>query len=387
MARVIIGMDPHKRSATIEVINDREKVLAQGRFGTDTDGYQTMLGLGRQYKDRLWAVEGCNGIGRHIAQRLVADGETVVDVPTKLSARARVFATGQGRKTDPVDAHSVAVVASRTEGLRQVGVDDATVVLRLLVDRRDHLGRTRIETVSRLHHLLLELVPGGAKKFLSAPQARALLNTVRPRDVVGRTRRQLASEVITELAAIDKRIKAANAQLTELVNATGSRLQELTGIGPSSAARLIGDVGDVHRFASRGHFASWNGTTPIDASSGDQQRHRLSRAGNRRINRVLHIMAVVQLRHDTEGRAYYRRKIAAGKTTMEAMRALKRRLSDLVYKQMVTDARAAGTGPGGQVGATLQSSAASSIPTASTSEQSLPGPAKPHPRTPILAGA
>jgi transposase len=140
MGQVIIGMDPHKRSATIEIIDDREQVLAQGRFDTDTEGYQAMLKLGRQHKDWIWAVEGCNGIGRHIAQRLVADGEPVVDVPSKLSARARVFASGQGRKTDPVDAHSVAVVALRTKGLRHVVVDDTTVALRLLVDRRDTLG-------------------------------------------------------------------------------------------------------------------------------------------------------------------------------------------------------------------------------------------------------
>ena len=169
MGQVIIGVDPHKRSATIEIINDREKILAQGRFATDRDGYQAMLSAGRKHKDRLWAVEGCNGIGRHVAQRLVADGETVVDVPAKLSARARVFATGQGRKTDPVDARSVAVVALRAEGLRQVAADDTTVALRLLVDRRDQLGGARTGVVSRLHHLLLELVPGGAKKDLSAP--------------------------------------------------------------------------------------------------------------------------------------------------------------------------------------------------------------------------
>jgi transposase len=207
---------------------------------------------------------------------------------------------------------------------------------------------------------------------------------VRPRDIVGRTRRHLASELITELAVIDKKIKAADKQLTELVQATGSGLQNLNGIGPSGAARLLGDVADINRFASRGHFASWNGTAPIDASSGDQQRHRLSRAGNRRINRVLHIMAVVQLRHDTEGRAYYRRKVAAGKTNMEAMRCLKRRLSDLVYKQMIKDANA-GTGPGGQPGTTLQSSVADPFPTAGTSDQSLPGPAPHHPRTPAPA--
>jgi hypothetical protein len=161
---VIIGMDPHKRSATIGLIDERENVLAQGRFGTDTDGYRTMLALDRRFGQRLWAVGGCNGIGRHIAQRLVADGEVVVDVPAKLSVRARMFATRQGRKTDPVDAHSVAVAALRAKGLRPVAVDDATVALRLLVDRRDRLGIARTETISRLHTLLLELVPGGAKK-------------------------------------------------------------------------------------------------------------------------------------------------------------------------------------------------------------------------------
>jgi transposase len=387
MARVIIGVDPHKRSATIEVINEREHTLGQGRFGTDSDGYKAMLAAGRRYKDRQWAVEGCNGIGRHVAQRLVADGETVLDVPAKLSAQARVFATGQGRKTDPVDARSVAVVALRAPALRRVQVDDATVALRLLVDRRDQFGRARTETVSRLHHLLLELVPGGAKKDLSAQQARALLATVRPRDVVGKTRRRLASELIQELVVIDKKIKTAKQELAELVASTGSRLLRLHGIGPSGAARLLGDIGDIRRFTSRAHFASWNGTAPIDASSGDNNRHRLSRAGNRRINRTLHIMAIVQLRHDTEGRRYYRRKLAAGKTPMEAIRALKRRLSDVVYRQMLADAKQMETSPGGHTGATLTSSAADPIPTAGTSDKSLPGPAgqQPKPRPPTAS--
>jgi transposase len=216
------------------------------------------------------------------------------------------------------------VAALRAKGLRTVEVDDVTVALRLLVDRRDGLGHARTDLLNHIHKLLLELLPGGAKKFLSADQARAMLNTIRPRDLVGRTRRRLVSELISDLVAVDKKIKAANKELTELVASTGSSLQELNGIGPSGTARLIGDVGGIHRFASRGHFASWNGTAPLDASSGDQQRHRLSRAGNRRINRVLHIMAVVQLRHDTPGRAYYRRRLAEGKTPMEAMRSLKR---------------------------------------------------------------
>jgi transposase len=201
MGHVIVGMDPHKRSATIEVIDAREMVLAQGRFGTGQDGCKMMLAVGRRFPDRTWAAGGCGGIGRHLAQRLIADGEIVVDVPAKLSARARVFATGQGRKSDPVDAHSVAVAALRTDGLQVVAADGETVALRLLAGRRDGLGHARTDTVSRLHRLLLELLPGGAKKFLSAQQARALLAAVRPCGIAGRTRRQLASELISELAA------------------------------------------------------------------------------------------------------------------------------------------------------------------------------------------
>jgi transposase len=331
-------MDPHKRSATIEVLDERERVLDGGRFGTDRDGYREMLATGRRYPDRVWAIEGCNGIGRHLAQRLVADGELVVDVPAKLSARARVFSAGQGRKTDPVDAHSVALVGLRsTSELRVIAVDDATVALRLLVDRRDELGRARTQTINRLHRLLLELLPGGAKKYLSVDQAKALLATVRPGDVVGKTRRRLAAELITELVTIDKRIKTANRELDELIEATGSSLRELHGIGPTGAARLLGDVGDITRFANKARFVSRNGTAPLAASSGDQQRHRLSRAGNRPINSVLHIMAVVALRNDTEGRRYYQRKLATGKSNREAIRCLKRRLSDIVYHQMRAD--------------------------------------------------
>jgi transposase len=232
VGRVVIGVDPHKRSATIEVMDRRERVLAVGRFGTDTAGYEELLAAGRAWPERVWAVEGCNGVGRYLAQRLVADGEPVLDVPAKLSARARVFSTGQGRKTDATDAHSIAVVALRTPTLRVVEVDDATVALRLLVDRRDELGGARTLTANRLHRLLADLVPGGAKKDLRARQARDLLAKVRPRDVVGKTRRQLAIELVGELEAIDKKIKVARKQLAELVAATGSGLLELNGIGP-----------------------------------------------------------------------------------------------------------------------------------------------------------
>jgi transposase len=230
-------------------------------------------------------------------------------------------------------------------------------------------------------------VPGGAKRDLSARQARALLDDVVPGDVVVQTRTLLATELVDELEGIDARIKTAKKQLARLVADTGSSLMRLNGIGPSGAARLIGDIGDVARFPSKAHFVSWNGTAPIDVSSADHSRQRLSRAGNRRINRVLHIMAIVQLRHATDGRAYYDKRVAEGKTPMEAMRALKRRLSDVVYHQLVEDQKQQrheeerreeeGTGPEGHVGATTRSCAAGSNPSTGASDKSLPGPAAP----------
>ena len=186
----------------------------------------------------------------------------------------------------------------------------------------------------------------------------------------------MAAELIGDLERIYQRKKAANKELKQLVAETGTTLMDLHGIGPSGAARLLVEVADITRFPNRAHFASWNGTAPIDASSGDQVRHRLSRAGNRQINRVLHIMATVQLRNPTQGRAYYDRRKADGKTSMEAMRCVKRRLSDIVFRRMLDDAIThMVTGPGGQRGTTTDSSATGSHPSAGTSDKPLPGPA------------
>jgi transposase len=242
--------------------------------------------------------------------------------------------------------------------------------------------------VCQLHQILLELLPGGAKKALSAAQARKLLTTVRPEDAAAKTSKRVALELVADLERIYARKKAANKELVELVKATGTGLLALHGIGPSCAARLLVEVGDITRFPSKGHFASWTGTAPIDASSGDNIRHRLSRGGNRQINRALHMMAVVQLRNATAGRAYYDRKVAAGKTPNEGMRCLKRRLSDIVYRTMLDDLVAAGTtpsgtGPGGHRGNVSDSSAAGSHPHTSSSDKSLPGPATTKTRTPL----
>jgi transposase len=261
-------------------------------------------------------------------------------------------------------------------------VDPDLLVIGLLVDRRDELGRVRTQTINRLHRLLLELFSGGAKQFLSSRQAGALIATIRPRDLVGKTRRRLVVELIGELEGIDKKIKTADKDLKPRVTARGWTLMELHGIGPSGAARLLADVGDIRRFADRDRFASWNGTAPLDASSGQQQRHRLSRAGNRRINRTLHIMAVVQLRNATERRTYLDAKKAAGKTSMESMRALKD-ACPMWSMHASTPTRRDGTRQARECnrGTTLKSSATDLTPDIGSSERPLPGPTSAHPKT------
>jgi len=268
MAKVFIGVDPHTLSATIEVVDNHETVLATGRFGTDKAGYTAMRKTVAGWTERVWAVEGSNGAGRPLAQRLLADGEHVVDVPAKLSARARLFDTGHNRKTDAHDAHVVAVVAVRTNGLRMLSYHVELETLRMLADRREELTLTRVQTVNRLQRLLSELTPGKAKRDVTALQAKGILASVRPRDLAGKTRRRLAAEQLTELVAVEKKIKTLTKELKALVLARGSRLMDLPGVGPVVAARILADVGDVARFADRNRFASWTGTAPLDASSG-----------------------------------------------------------------------------------------------------------------------
>ncbi len=252
MAKVVIGVDPHKRINAVVVLNTKGKVLGRAQFDNSAAGFRELRTFSRQWRPRTWAVEGCNGVGKHLAQRLVAEGERVVDVSTRRAALVRVYAGGNGRKNDDTDAHSIALVA--------------------------------------LH------------------------------------------------------------------------------------ARVLGEVGDIARFRSRHHFASYNGTAPVDSSSGSgPPAYRLNTKGNRKLNHAIHMVAVTQVRNDCAGRAFYLRKQAEGKTPKEALRALKRRISDVIYRQLLEDA-AAQRGPGGQVGTTPMTSVAGPTPTAGSSVKPQPGP-------------
>jgi transposase len=336
---VMISIDPHKTSNTAAVLDPATKtVIASQRFANTTAGYRQLRTFGDQWQQRRWAVEGCHGAGRFLAQHLAAEGELVLDVPAKLAARVRVYSQGHGRKTDADDAVSIGLAALNSDVVAAVRADDTLVSLRLLCDRRDELTALRTQAVCRLHRLLVELTPGGTHRGLRAARAQQLLAKLRPVDSVAVVRVQLAHQHLDDIRALDAKMKTVREQIAALVQQTGTRLTDLYGVGPLIAGRIVAEVEDIARFPSRHHFASYNGTAPIDASSGEQVRHRLSRAGNRRLNHALHMMAVTQIRQpNTTGRRYYERKRLEGKTPKEALRCLKRRLFDLVYWQLVAD--------------------------------------------------
>jgi transposase len=379
---VVIAVDPHKASWTAAAVDTALAPLATLRVPVSRQGYRQLLRFAARWPQAKWAIEGAAGLGAPLARWLAADGITVADVPAKLATRVRMLSTGHGRKNDDADAVSVGIAALSAPGLRSAAVEESVIALRALVEHRDDIVRTRTQTVNRLHVLLAQLLPGGAPRQLTADTAAGLLRTVRPRSTGPRTLRRLATELVTEIRHLDRRIATTTNDISTEVAANATTLTQLRGIGDLTAGKILARVGDVTRFRSAAAFASYTGTAPIEVSSGDVIRHRLSRAGDRQLNCCLHTMAISQIQRDGPGRTYYLRKRADGKGKKEALRCLKRRLSDLVYRQLLRDAHnQTATGPGGQTGATLQSSAAGSTPTTDSSDKSLPGPASTDPTT------
>jgi transposase len=372
---VLIAADPHKGHNTLVVLDPVTRVPAvEGEFANTGDGYRELMRFAGRWRSRRRAVEGCHGARRSLARHLVADGEPVADVPAKLAARVRACSRGHGRKTDRDDAVSIGLAALEAAGILPVTADDALVALRLLCDRREELVAARTRAVCRLHRLLAELIPGGLRRELTAARATAVLAGVRPRDVAGKVRRQLAVQHPGDIRALDRKIAAIRTQIAAMAEDNGTSLTGLSGVGPVIAGRILAEVGDVRRFPSKDHFATCNATAPLDVSSGEQVRHRLSRSGNRRINHAIHVMAVTQIRNrGSEGRAYYERKRLEGKTGKEALRCLKRRLSDVVFRQLLAD-------QAGTIGGCGSPTTGKRTPLTCTSPASPARPARSRPR-------
>src|SRR5215207_8006178 len=287
--KVLIGVDPHKASVAVAAVDEATgELLERAAFPQDRAGLRSLERWAKRFPEHRWAVENAGGLGRHLAGRLAGSGESVVDVPPKLSARGRVLSTGNARKNDGVDALATALAAARTRAL------------------------------NRLHALLRDLLPGGVAWKLSADRAARILRGIRPKGASAHLRRRLASEVLRDVRTLDRKIADLNGRIEAEIVASGTTLTQIFGIGPILAARTIGTVGDVARFPTKAHFASYAGAAPLEASSGEVVRHRLSLAGNRKLNYALHMVAVCQARSDARGGTYYRKKIAEGKSRKEA---------------------------------------------------------------------
>jgi transposase len=334
----MIGIDPHKATHTAVAIDDDENVIDEFTLEASNDQAERLTGWADGLGKREWAVESANGLGYLVARQLVAAGETVFDVPPVLASRVRLMGSGRSQKNDPNDARAIAIAALRSDRLATVRPDDHVTVLRLLVKRHRDMARLRNKHCSRLHALLLELEAGGIGVKISVRNASGLLDDVTADDEATRYRILIAREVVDDIAGLDQSLKASKERIAEAVQASGSSLTDIVGVGPIGAATIIGYTKNVTRFPTRGHYATYNATAPIEVSSAGKTRHRLNLRGNRILNHAIHIAAVTQLRHDTNGRVYFDKKIAEGKTPKEAIRALKRRISDAVYKRLISDA-------------------------------------------------
>jgi len=364
---VMIGVDPHKGSHTAVAVDETEQALSQFKVSSGPAQLERLMAWAERFPERSWAVENATGLGYLLAQQLVGAGERVVDVQPKLAARVRLLDSQSVNKNDPHDARSVAIAALRSAAPVEVRAEDHSAVARLWSKRQRDLARARNKVACRLHSLVCELVAGGVPDEIYATKVAKLLASVQPDGAVAAARLELAGELLEDMRRLDEQIKESRRRLAAVVKASRTSTTKIFGVGPVVAATAIGLTGDVTRFPNRDHFASFNGTAPIDVSSGGKKVYRLSRRGSRHLNHAIHMAAVTQIRHrHSEGRAYYERKVAEGKGHKEALRCLKRRISDALYACLVEDAKRDGRllerGPGGQSGNGSVSSAAGSHP-------------------------
>lgn len=336
MSEVFIGVDSHRSTLAAAAVDGVGKVLDAREFENDPRGHRRFVSWRQSTKGgaRI-GIESSGNYGNALARVLVAAGEDVFEVPANLSHRE---ARRQGRgKSDPIDAVAIARVVAREEILPRPRVGQTHENLKLLSDHFDQLRRLRTQLANRIHKALMVSHPGYDKRIgsLGAERHKAAVMSLLRRD--RSVRADLVRRNIRELRRIDGEMKAIRKQMAEILETTDTSLTGQCGIGPVIAARLLGEVGDIGNVRSKAAFARLSGTAPMPASSGLTVRHRLNRHGNRKLNYALHYIAVTRCRLDPETQSFMARKLAEGKTKKEAMRSLKRHLSNAIYRTMVSD--------------------------------------------------
>ncbi|MGH2576453.1 MAG: IS110 family transposase [Actinomycetota bacterium] len=333
---VVIGVDAHKRTHTLAVVDEVGRELAGRTFPATVEGHGAALGWVRTWSERMFALEDCRHLTRRLEADLIRAGERVVRVPARLMARARRTGRAPG-KSDPIDALAVARAAMRESGLPVAQLDGETRRLRLLIDHREDMVAERTRMQSRVRWHVHELFPG----LEIAPRSLGRLHVIaaldrRLRQADG-TVAAIARELLGRIRDLTRRINELEREITQLVRPLAPGLLAMPGCGPLSAAKIIGEVAGAARFRSKAAFARWNGTAPIPVWSGNSTRHRLNRGGNRQVNAALHRIALTQWRGVGPGRAYVQHRLAAGSTKTEALRLLRRRLSDEVFRRLLAD--------------------------------------------------
>ena len=333
---VVLGVDAHKRSHTIVAVDDVGRKLAERTIPATHEGHLEAITWAARWTERRFALEDCRHLTRRLEADLLSAGEAVVRVPTRLMAGVRRSGREHG-KSDPIDALAVARAALREPDLPVAQLDGEARTVRLLVDHREDLvgERTRIQCRLRwhLHELFpeLEIAPKSLRRV-------CVLASLEERLVgVEGTVAAIARELLERCRELTVRANELERELRARVQRLAPALLAIPGCGTLSAAKIVGEVASAGRFRSKASFARWNGTAPIPVWSGNDSRHRLNRGGNRQVNAALHRIALTQWRGVGPGRAYVARRMAAGDSKTEALRLLRRRISDHVFRQLLVD--------------------------------------------------
>ncbi len=334
---VIIGIDAHKRSHTVVAVDEQGRQLAQRTTGTTSSDHFALLAWAASHAtERLWAVEDCRHLSRRLERDLLAAGERIVRVPPKLMANARAAARSFG-KSDPIDALAVARAALREPHLPAARLDGQDRELRLLIDHREDLVGERTRIISRLRWHLHELDPSLETAVRSLTHLRNLDTLAAMLTDATGTVARLARELTDRCRQLTVKINELEQELITLVSTLAPSLLAIHGCGPLTAAKILGETAGIDRFHSNHAYARHNGTAPLPVWSSNRQRHRLSRTGNRQLNAALHRIALTQARTHPAAKTMIARRRAQGDGGLEALRVLKRRLSDVVYRALLAD--------------------------------------------------
>jgi transposase len=339
---VVLGADLHKRSHTVVVIDAMGRQLAEKRIAATDAGHLELRRWAAQWAERTWGLEDCRHLSRRLDAELVRAGESVVRVSPKLMAGARRSGREPG-KSDPIDALAVARAVLREPNLPVATLDGPDRQVRLLVDHREDLIGERTRHEQRLRWFLVELaIAEPAPRSLG----RAVVQTALTTALVGRTEpvARFARDLLTRIIELSGVIRSLEHEVEALVRTSAPTLLALPGCGALTAAKIIGEAAGISRFRSKEAFARHNGSAPVPVWSGNVVRHRLNRGGNRQLNAALHRIAITQIRLAGSGKAYLDHRQASGDTRTEAIRALRRRISDEVFRRLRADEAAGSTG-------------------------------------------